>query len=96
MARPKIVDLDYFQFKNALRRATDSGSRIDSSEKERWGTWVRENHIKEAAFRSFAKRMYEGLEPVIIDGDPDYEWRGYYLVSTDEEAVLKWVREPNQ
>jgi hypothetical protein len=96
MARPKIVDLDYFQFKSALRRAKDSGSRIDRSEKDRWSEWVRANHIKEAAFRSFAKRMYEGLEPVIIDGEPDYEWRGYYLVSTDEEAVLKWVRQPEK
>ena len=94
MARPKIVDLDYFLFQKALRRAVDTGSRIDRSEKERWSTWVRENHVKEAAFRSFAKGMYEGLEPVIIDGEPDYEWRGYYLFSTDEEAVLKWVREP--
>jgi hypothetical protein len=92
MARPKIVDLDYFLFQKALRRAIDNGSRIDRADKERWSTWVRENHVKEAAFRSFSKKMYEGLEPVIIDGDT--EWRGYYLFSTDEEAVLKWVREP--
>ena len=35
-----------------------------------------------------------GVEPVIIDGDQDDQWRGYYLYSADEEAVLKWVREP--
>ena len=93
MARPKIVDLDYFQFQKALRHAIDSGKRIDKSEKERWHNWVRENQIKEAAFRSFSKRIYENLEPVIIDGDPDDKWRGYYLYSTDEEAVLKWVRQ---
>ncbi len=95
MARPKIVDLDYFQFQKALRRAIDNGSRIDRSEKDRWHTWVRDNNIKEAAFRSFSKRIYEDLEPVIIDGDPDDKWRGYYLFSTDEEAVLKWVRQPD-
>lgn len=93
MARPKIVDLDYFQFQKALRRAIDDGSRIDRADKKRWSEWVRENHIKEAAFRSFSKRMYEGLEPVIIDGDTDYKWRGYFLFSTDEEAVLKWERQ---
>ena len=95
MARPKIVDLDYFQFQKALRRAIDTGARIDKSEKERWHNWVRENQIKEAAFRSFSKRIYENLEAVIIDGEPDDKWRGYYLYSTDEEAVLKWVREPD-
>jgi len=93
MARPKIVDLDYFQFQKALRRAVDTGSRIDQSDKERWSQWVRENHIKEAAFRSFSKRIYENLEPVIIDGELDDKWRGYYLFSTDEEAVLKWERD---
>jgi len=94
MARPKIVDLDYFQFKRALGLAIDTGTRIDRADKKRWSAWVRENQIKEAAFRSFSSRIYENLEPVIIDGDADYEWRGYYLFSTDEEAVLKWVRDP--
>lgn len=90
MARPRIVDLDYYQFQKELRKAIDTGNRIDRSDKKRWSEWVRENHIKEAAFRSFAMGKYDGLEPVIIDGDG--KWRGYYLVSTDEEAVLKWER----
>ena len=90
MARPRIVDVDYFQFRKALRKAIDAGQRIDASEKDRWLTWVRDNQIKEAAFKSFAKGKYEGLEPVIIDNDG--QWRGYYLVSTEEEACLKWDR----
>ena len=90
MARPRIVDVDYHQFKAALRKATDSGQRIDATDKDRWLTWVRENHVKEAAFRSFAQGKYEGLEAVIINADG--EWRGYYLVSKQEEACLKWDR----
>lgn len=91
MARPRIVDVDYFQFQQALRRAIDSGERIDVSDKDRWLAWVRANRIKEAAFRSFAQGKYEGLEPVIIDANG--EWRGYYLVSKQEEACLKWERD---
>lgn len=91
MARPRITDVDYFQFQRALRKAIDTGSRIDEAEKDRWLAWVRENHVKEAAFKSFAKGKYEGLEPVIIDEEG--QWRGYYLVSTEEEACLKWDRE---
>ncbi len=90
MARPRIVDVDYFQFQRALRKAIDSGRRIDVSDKERWRAWVRENQIKEAAFKSFAQGKYEGLEPVIIDDDS--QWRGYYLFSKQEEACLKWDR----
>jgi hypothetical protein len=90
MARPRIIDVDYFQFQQALRRAIDSGQRIDVAEKERWLAWVRENHIKEAVFKSFAQGKYEELEPVIIDGEGG--WRGYYLVSKQDEACLKWER----
>jgi len=92
MARPKIVDLDYFLFQRALRKAIDSGARIDPADKKRWSQWVRDNHIKEAAFKSFSARMYDGLVPVIIDGDEGDDWRGFYMYSTDEEAVLRWER----
>lgn len=91
MARPTIVEKEYFLFQKALRNAIDSGQRIDPADKKRWKGWVREHQIKEAAFKSFGTGMYEGLEPVIIDTDDD--WRGYYLVSTDEEACLKWSRD---
>jgi hypothetical protein len=91
MARPRIVEVDYFRFQQALRRAIDSGERIDQAEKERWSGWVREHHVKEAAFKSFGQGMYDGLEPVIINSDSP--WLGYYLVSKSEEACLKWDRD---
>lgn len=91
MSRPKIVEVDYFGFQQALRRATDSGERIDPSDKERWSDWVRRHRVKEAAFRSFGQGKYDGLEPVIIDAEG--QWRGYYLVSKAEEACLKWERD---
>ena len=69
MARPRIVEKDYYQFQQALRRAVDNGNRIDLSETKRWRAWVKEHHIKEASFKSFGAGMYEGLEPVIIDQD---------------------------
>ena len=91
MARPSIVEKDYYQFQQALRRAIDTGNRIDISEKQRWREWVKTHRIKEASFKSFGAGMYEGLEPVIIDQDD--QWGGYYMFSTDEEVVLTWVRE---
>lgn len=90
MARPRIVDVDYFQFQRALRKAIDTGKRIDVAEKDRWLSWVRAHKIKEAAFKALAAGKYEGLEPVIIDAEDD--WKGYYLFSTAEEACLKWER----
>jgi hypothetical protein len=94
MARPRIVDVDYFPFQQALRRAIASGERIEPTEKTRWENWVREHRIKEAAFKSFGRGKYEGLQPVIIDTEG--QWRGYYLVSTQEEVCLKWAREDEE
>ena len=93
MARPRIVEKDYYQFQQALRRAIDSGNRIDVSDKQRWKEWVKEHHIKEASFRSFGAGMYEGLQPVIINQND--KWGGYYMFSKDEEVVLTWVRDPD-
>lgn len=91
MGRPQIVEVDFFRFQQALRRATDAGERIDPTDKERWSSWVREHRVKEAAFNSFGQGKFEGLKPVIIDTEG--QWRGYYLVSAVEEACLKWERE---
>jgi hypothetical protein len=91
MSQIRIVEQNYFEFSAALRSAADSGNRIEPQDKDRWKQFVRENKIQEAAFRSLADKKYEGMQPVIIDdGGP---WRGYYLYTTSEEAVLKWVRE---
>ena len=39
MARAKVVEFDYYQFVNLLRRATDAGARIDKSD-ARWAEYV--------------------------------------------------------
>jgi hypothetical protein len=90
MARPSIKDVDYHEFMAALRKAIDDGSRIDVSDRKRWSAWVKQNRIKEAAFKSFGGGRFEGLEPVIIDSEG--AWGGYYLHSSVEEACLKWFR----
>jgi len=90
MSRPRIVEVNYFEFQRALVRATNAGNRIDRTDKARWSKWVSENRVKEAAFKSIGEGRFDGLEPVIIDEEG--EWRGYYLVSTKEEACLKWQR----
>jgi len=91
MSQVRIVEQNYFEFSAALRSAADAGNRIEPQDKERWKEFVREHRIQEAAFKSLADKKYEGMKPVIIADDGP--WRGYYLYTTDEEAVLKWVRE---
>lgn len=91
MTRLRIVEQNYFEFQTALRVAGDNGERIEPKEKERWKAFVAENRIQEAAFRSLAEKKFEGMKAVIIETEGP--WKGYYLYTTSEEAVLKWVRE---
>lgn len=91
MSRVRIVEQNYFEFTVALRSAGDKGSRIEPRDKERWATFVAENKIQEAAFRSLANKKFEEMKPVIIDDEGP--WKGYYLYTSSEEACLKWVRE---
>ena len=91
MSQVRIVEQNYFEFTAALRSAADNGKRVEPKEKERWKTFVRENRIQEAAFKSLADKKYEGMQAVIIDEEGP--WHGYYLYTCSEEACLKWVRE---
>ena len=91
MSQVRIVEQNYFEFSSALRAAADSGTRLEPRDKERWQAYVKENRIQEAAFRSLADKKYEGMQPVIIAEEGP--WQGYYMYTTSEEAVLKWVRD---
>ena len=91
MSQVRIVDQNYFEFTVALRAAADKGKRIEPRDKEKWKAYVKENRIQEAAFKSLASKKYEEMTPVVIDDDTS--WNGYYLYTSGEEAVLKWVRE---
>jgi len=88
MARAKVVEFDYYQFVNLLRRATDSGARIDKSD-TRWSEFVKKNAINEVAATAIAKQKFESIVPVIIaeGGDAD----GLYFYSKKEESCLKLV-----
>lgn len=91
MPRPSIVEQNYFEFKRALQHATDRGQRLEKTEKKRWKSWVRENRIQEAAFRSLAAGKFDDPSMVIIDAEGP--WGGYYVYTTTEEICLKWTRE---
>jgi hypothetical protein len=91
MSRVRIVEKNYSEFRTALQKASDTGKKLEPVDKAKWKEFVTENRIKEAAFRSIATKKYEGMKPVVIQDDD--RWSGYYMYTTDEEAVLKWERD---
>jgi hypothetical protein len=91
MSRVRIVEKNYSEFMAALRTASDNGRKLEPVDKDAWKEFAAENRIQEAAFRSIANKKYEGMKAVVIkEGD---SWGGYYMYTTDEEAVLKWERD---
>lgn len=90
MARPKIVDVDYYEFKDHLAKATREGGRIEKSDKERWKAYVKQHQINEVAMLHWGRSKYDTVEAVILDCGN--EWDGFYVYSKDEEAALKWAK----
>ena len=88
MARAKVIDFDYYQFIGLLRRATDSGARIEKGD-ARWVEYVKAHQINEVAASSIAKQKFEKAVPVIIDEGRDTD--GLYFYSKNEEACMRLV-----
>ena len=89
MKRPQIVEVDYFEFKTQLRRATNSGRQIEITDKKPWQEYIQKNKIPDAALAVHARsRSTSGKlkQAIIADDSP---WDGYYVYSPDEEFCLK-------
>jgi hypothetical protein len=91
VARAKVIDFDYYQFIGLLRRATDSGAKIEKQD-PRWAQYVKAHAINEVAASSIAKQKFEAATPVIIDEGKDTD--GLYFYSKNEEACLRLVTLP--
>jgi hypothetical protein len=89
MARAKVVEYDYYQFLNLLRRATDTGARIDRSD-PRWAGYIKDKAINEIAATAIAKQKFENAAvAVIISEGADTD--GLYFYSKNEEGCLRLI-----
>lgn len=91
MGRPKIVEVDYYEFSSRLRKAIDNGRRLEKTDQPAWDEYVKKNKVNEIAMQSWGRSKFAGTKPVIIsDGST---WDGFYVFSKEDEAVLKWTWE---
>jgi len=90
MAQPRIIEIEYHDFLKILQHATDSKTKIDVADKERWKNFVREHKIPEAGMGVKAKAgaMSGNTKAVIIDGEGPND--GYYIYSSDDLFCLKY------
>jgi hypothetical protein len=89
MPRAKVVEHDYYQFLQMLRRATDAGKRIDKADTARWAQYVKDKGINEIGATAIAKQKFESVVPVIIDEGRDSD--GLYFYSKNEEGCLRVI-----
>jgi hypothetical protein len=88
MARAKVVEFDYFVFLNLMRRAADSGCRIDKTDR-RWAEFIKTHSINEVAATAIARQKFESVVPVIVSEGQDTD--GLYFYSKVEEGCLRLV-----
>lgn len=89
MPRARVVEYDYYQFLQLLRRATDTGTRINKADGTRWSKYVSDKGINEVAATAIAKQKFESAVPVILDEGRETD--GLYFFSQNEEGCLRLV-----
>jgi hypothetical protein len=89
MPRARVVEYDYYQFLQQLRRATDTGKRINKADAGRWAKYVTDKGINEVAATAIAKQKFESVVPVILDEGRETD--GLYFFSQNEEGCLRLV-----
>lgn len=90
MGQPRIIEVEYQVFLAILRQATDAKKKIESTDRERWDSFVRKHAIPEAgmAVKARAGAMSGKTKMVIIEGAGKDD--GYYVYSTADLFCLKY------
>lgn len=88
VARAKVIEFDYYQFLGILRRATDTGTRIEKTD-ARWPAYVKAHGINVVAAAAIANAKFEKPSPVIIS--EGHETDGLYFYSKHEEGCVRLV-----
>ena len=90
MGQPKIVEVNYHEFRVGLKKAANTGIRVEPQDTADWHEYVQAHKVNEVAMASWGKSKYGSVVPVIITSG---KWSGYYVFSSDEEGCLKWSLE---
>ena len=88
MARARVVEFDYYQFLQILRRATNAGQRIEKSQSG-WSDYITQHGINEIAAGAIARQKFEDATAVIIDEGRETD--GLYFYSKNEEGCLRLI-----
>lgn len=89
MARARMVEVNYYNFRQLLREAADRGALIDKRAQVRWQAYIKVHNLNEVAAMVIARSRFEKPTPVIVDLGSAQD--GLYLYSDLEEGCLRLV-----
>jgi len=90
MALARVVEVDYYQLVENLKKASNAKGLIEKSDKEKWQSYIAENNIQEVKLEAFGKVKFMAgkarLAAIVTGGN----WDGCYVYSHEDEAAMKW------
>jgi len=92
MNRPRIEDVDYYDFIRMLRQANDNRCIIEKTDKDKWAEYVAENGIRDVSLEAHAKVKFASGKPSLVAITMGSAWDGCYAYSKADEAAIKYVK----
>jgi len=90
MAQARIVEVDYYQLVENLKRAANAGGLIEKTDQEKWKAYITEHNIQDIKLEAFGKVKFMAGKPRLAVIATGGSWDGCYVYSHDDEAALKW------
>ncbi len=87
----KIVEVDYYELMEKMKRAADKHKLIERSDKTRWKEYVNSHNVQETSLEAIGKVRFMNGKPRLIAIEMGDEWDGCYVYSKEDEVALKWV-----
>ncbi len=92
MAQASIVEVDYYQLVEKMKRAADANCLIERKDKEKWKAYISEHGVRDTSLEAFGKvKFMSGKPQLIAINQGDEAWDGCYVFSKEDEAALKWL-----
>lgn len=90
MAQARVVEVDYYQLVENMKRAFNAKGLIETTDKERWKSYITENKIQDIKLEAFGKVKFMAGKPKLAAIETGGSWDGCYVYSHEDEAALKW------
>ena len=91
MSRPRIEEVDYYDFVRVLKSASDARCVIEKIDKEKWKQHIVENNIRDVSLEAHAKVKFVAGKPTLVAISSGSNWDGCYAYSKADEAAIKYI-----